>query len=162
MSVLHARQTIREQVAQLITPLTTTAGRVYTTRHHRLDQSRLPCLLVYILEENVDRSAFSKFRTLERTLIVRIEGAARATSDLDDTLDSIGGEVEYALGGQLPGGVEEFYLQNVQIDYTSEGDVPLGVIKMDWFCRYRQTIAQPEEAGDTILVANAVLDGGTF
>ena len=61
----------------------------------------------------------------------------------------------------MPAGVEEFYMQNVQIDYTSEGDVPLGVIKMDWFVGIvRQSRNRKRLA--TILVANAVLDGGTF
>lgn len=135
----HARQTIREAIATLVTGLTTTGARVYQTRYYRLGQAHLPCLLVYTLEESIDRSAMSKSNTLVRNLTVRIEGAAEATSNLDDTLDSIGEQVENALAGTSPAGVEELYLQSVQINLSTEGEKPVGVVAMDFVCRYRQT-----------------------
>ena len=141
----HARQTIREAIATLVTGLTTTGARVYQTRFYRLGQNQLPCLLVYTLEETIERSAMTINKTLVRNLTVRVEGAAEAVANLDDTLDTISAEVEAALSGQLPAGVEEFYLNQVQINLSTEGERPVGAVGMDFICRFRQTEGTPSE-----------------
>jgi hypothetical protein len=141
----HARQTIREAVATTLTGLSTTASRVYQTRFHRLAQTDLPCLLIYTLAETVERSAMTDGKSLVRNLSLRVEGVAEATSNLDDTLDNIGAEVEAALNETSPASVEELVLQNVEINISTEGEKPTGMIAMDYLITYRQTSGTPSE-----------------
>ena len=133
----HARQTIREAVATLVTGLSTTGSNVFQSRVYRLQASELPALLVYSTDEAVSRETIGTGPYLRRELTIRIEGFSKNLTALDDTLDTIGEEVEDALGGQTPAGVDDFYLQTVSIEYTGEGEQPVGVIRMDWLARYQ-------------------------
>ena len=140
----HARQQIREAVTTLVTGLNSTGGNVFQSRVYRIQQSELPALLIYTTDEEVSRSSFSGGNELERVLGVRVEGFAQATANLDDTLDTIQSEVEEALGGELPAGVEDFYLTSASSNLTGEGEKPIGTVAMDFLCRYRTSELNPE------------------
>jgi len=84
-------------------------------------------------------------KSLVRNLNLRVEGVAEATSNLDDNLDNIGAEVEAALNETSPASVEELLLQNVEINISTEGEKPVGMIAMDYLITYRQTSGTPSE-----------------
>ena len=138
----HARQQIREAIATLVTGLTTTGSNVFRSRVYRLQASELPALLVYTNSETVERSHMTT--GLVRELTLRVEGIAKALANIDDTLDTIGAEVEAALGGQEPAGVEDLVLQSADVTITGEGEQQVGAIVMDFLVRYRTDQAAPE------------------
>lgn len=138
----HARQQIREAVATLVTGLTTTGSNVFQSRVYRLQASELPALLVYTNTETVERSHMTS--GLVRELTLRVEGIAKALANIDDTLDTIGAEVEAALGGQEPAGVEDLVLQSADVTINGEGEQQVGAIVMDYLVRYRTNEAAPE------------------
>ena len=138
----HARQQIREAVATLVTGLTTTGSNVFQSRVYRLQASELPALLVYTNSETVERSHMTT--GLVRELTLRVEGIAKALANIDDTLDTIGAEVEAALGGQEPAGVEDLVLQSADVTINGEGEQQVGAIVMDFLVRYRTDQADPE------------------
>jgi hypothetical protein len=83
----HARQTIREATATLVTSLTSTGTRVFQSRMVPT-AATLPCLLVTTNDEEIEAGAFEK--QLDRRLSVQIIGVAKAASaSLDDALDTI-------------------------------------------------------------------------
>lgn len=133
----HARQQIREAVATLVTGLTTTGSNVFQSRFYRVQASELPALFIYSTDESIERETIGTGPYLRRELSIQIEGMAKALDNLDDTLDTIGEEVEDALGGQLPAGVDDFRISSVSIDYSGEGEQPVGVIRMDFVARYQ-------------------------
>lgn len=93
----HLRRQIREAVAAAVTGLTTTSTRVFQSRVYPLEASDLPALLVVAEVERTQAVTIHAPRGLQRTLAVDVIGIARATADLDDTLDLIAKEVEIAL-----------------------------------------------------------------
>ena len=138
----HARQQIRNAIATLVTGLSTTGSNVYASRIYRLQASELPALLVYTESETSTRSHMQN--ALERNLSVRVEGIAKATADLDDTLDTIAQEVEAALGGQSPAGVEELVLEGTDMTLNGDAEQPVGSVVMEYLVRYRTTETAPE------------------
>ena len=91
----HARQTIREAAATLLTGLTTTSTRVFQSR--MVPQESLPCLLITTNDEEIVPGTIGTL--LERHLELAVTGCAKATSTVDDTLDTIAAEVETAMAG---------------------------------------------------------------
>ena len=130
----HARQTIREAAATLVTGLTTTGTRVFQSR--MAPQDSLPCLLVTTEEEQIEPGAFEK--QLDRRLTIRIIGLAKATSNVDDTLDTIAAEVETALGTNLA-----YQLTAIAVDFDETLEKPAGRIVLDFGYRYFTNAGAP-------------------
>lgn len=126
----HVRQQLREAVATAVTGLSTTGSRVYQSRVYPLTDSNLPCLLV---TSDGDKSeaitAHSPYQQ-ERATTIRIEGVAKAVSNIDDTLDTISKEVETAIAGSSTAIVKGLIYQGAQIDYDGSGEQPIGKVTM--------------------------------
>ena len=144
----HLRRQIRERVATDLTGLTTTGSRVFQTRIFNLEKSKLPCLLIYSEEEVAEISAMGNPRTVSRNLSLVVEGYAKATSNLDDTLDQISKEVETAMAGDIKINnlATDSNLQDVSISYSGEGSKPIGVIRFVYLINYRN----PENTPDSV------------
>lgn len=144
----HLRRQIRERVATDLTGLSTTGSRVFQTRIFNLEKSKLPCLLIYSEEEVAEISAMGNPRTVSRNLSLVIEGYAKATSNLDDTLDQISKEVETAMAGDIKINdlATDSNLQDVSISYSGEGSKPIGVIRFVYLINYRN----PENTPDSV------------
>ena len=140
----HVRRSIREQVAATVTGLTTTGSRVFQSRVFRLEAADLPCLLVYTKTESVELDTMIP-RALNRDLTVEVEGYARGTSDVDDTLDLIAEECENALGADseftVGGFAKSIALENTEMVIEGDGDQPIGVVRLSFTVRYRTTMA---------------------
>lgn len=128
----HVRQQVRDQVASAITGLGLTGSRVYKNRLYPLTQADLPCLLVMTDSEEVERMTTHKPALLQRVITVRIQGVARATTDLDNTLDNISQQVEAAIYAATMASVKSITLIGASINIDSIAEQPVGMVTMDY------------------------------
>jgi ABC-type transporter Mla subunit MlaD len=86
-------------------------------------------------------------RLVSRSLSVRVEGYARATSNLDDTLDTISAEVETAVANStsIDALLTDLELSSTEVSFT-EGDREIGVITMDFGVIYTVASNDPQTA----------------
>jgi hypothetical protein len=143
-----ARQQIRDALGTQLTGLTTTGARVYMSRVYPLSESNLPALRIFV-ERDSYSEAYSSNESEWRELSIVVEAIARAVADVDDTLDTICGEVGDAVASNetLTGRVK--WMQNERIDFeiTDDGDRPFGMAVMRYTAHY---VVDPENP-DTIL-----------
>ena len=145
----HLRQQIRERVATTVTGLTTTGSRVYQSRVYPLADANLPGLLVYSTSESSEPDVMtSGNRTLFRELEIVIEGYAKATSNLDDTLDTITDEIETAMAADrtVNSLARDATLASTAITLIGEGEKPVGVVTLTYRVTYRNAMNAPDTA----------------
>lgn len=134
----HLRQQIREAIATALSGLSTTGSRVYTSRVYPVQTADLPCLLIYADSERSNALTISCPRPLERSVQFRVEAYAKATSDLDDTLDQICVEVERALAmpvSALVGIVRSITLDSTELELVS-AEKPTGRARLAYTVDY--------------------------
>ena len=131
----HVRRSIREAVASAVTGLATTGARVYQSRIFTLRDADLPCLLI-----NTDDEAISNVnlgsQVLERQLTLTVRCVAKATANLDDTLDQMIEEVEPALNSASFGGAKNLQLQGINVEMVDTLDKPAGVATLTFTATY--------------------------
>lgn len=144
----HLRKQIRDKVTTRLTGLSTTAGRVYQTRFYPLQAAALPGLLIYTLREISEPETMTRPRKYNREVDFMIEGMAKGTSALDNTLDQIAVEVEEAMlsAPTFDGLARDTVLSGTEIDYNAEGEQPVGSIRMTFTVRYRTSETDVESA----------------
>ena len=125
----HVRQQLREAIAVVGTNLTTTGARVFQSRAYPLQETDLPCLLVKTESERIDYQTIHASTLQERDITVTIEAAARATSNLDDTLDKICKEVEIAINAASTIS-KDIRLIGTNLDTSVIGNQPVGLATM--------------------------------
>jgi hypothetical protein len=144
----HVRQQIREQVGTTLTGLTTTGSRVYQSRVYPLQVDLSPTLLIYTKSEVSEPIVIGSARTTERILTLAVEGYVKATTNSDDTVDTIAKEVETALATDttLNGLAKDCYLESTEIDYNGEGELPVAVITLNFNVSYMTAENAPDVA----------------
>ena len=137
----HKRQSIRERVASTLTGLTTTGSNVFQSRVYPIENTKLPCLLIYTREETSEPLTTNPPRAIEKVLSLVVEGPVKANTDFDDTIDTICEEVEEALfTDRLINDLAlDSFLVNTDISYNGEGDNPLGIVVMTFQITYHHT-----------------------
>lgn len=137
----HKRQLIRERVATTLTGLTTTGSNVFQSRVYPIENTKLPCLLIYTREETSEPLTTNPPRAIEKILSLVIEAYVKANANYDDTIDTITEEVEEALyGDRLINNLAlDSFLVNTDISYNGEGDNPLGIVVMTFEITYHHT-----------------------
>ena len=137
----HKRQSIRERVASTLTGLTTTGSNVFQSRVYPIENTKLPCLLIYTREETSEPLVMNPPRTIEKVLSLVVEGYVKANTNFDDTIDTICEEVEEALfTDRLINDLAlDSFLINTDISYNGEGDNPLGIVVMTFQITYHHT-----------------------
>ena len=137
----HKRQSIRERVASTLTGLTTTGSNVFQSRVYPIENTKLPCLLIYTREETSEPLVMKPPRTIEKVLSLVVEGYVKANTNFDDTIDTICEEVEEALfTDRLINNLAlDSFLVNTEISYNGEGDNPLGIVVMTFQITYHHT-----------------------
>ncbi len=137
----HLRQQIRERVATTLTGLTTTGSNVFQSRVYPLENTKLPCLLIYTREESSEPLDMGPPRTIEKRLSLVVEGYVKANSNYDDTIDTITKEVETALYGDrlINNLAKDSFLVSTDISFNGEGDNPLGIVVMTFEIPYHHT-----------------------
>ena len=143
----HLRQQIRERVATTLTGLTTTGSNVFQNRIYPQTESNLPCLLIYTLEERpAPFGPGNASRLIRRELRLAVEAMAQATSDLDDTLDTIAKEVEVALANDftLNGLAHDLELNDTLIRYNDAARQATALMTMVFRITYFNEENDPE------------------
>lgn len=113
-----------------------------------METAALPGLTIYSNSEDAVVSTIGATRTVERDLELIVEGYASASSDLEDTLDQIGKEIETAMAGDigLNSLAVDSYLSAVEISLSGEGEKPIGVIRHTYGIIYRNAENAPDVA----------------
>ena len=134
----HIRQQIREKLGTTLTGLTTTGSNIYQSRVYPLENINLPALVIYTKSETSEPIVIGTNRVMSRELSVVIEGYVKATSNFDDTIDTISKEVEQAIATDrtLDGLAKDCYLESTEIEYTGEGEKPLGYVSLTFLTNY--------------------------
>ena len=146
----HVRQQIREAFGTACSGLSTTGTNVFQTRVYPLETGALPGLCIYTTSESISDvvgEIGGAARLVSRALSVRVEGYARAASNLDDTLDTISAEVETAVANSstIDGLITDMELSSTDVSFT-EGDREIGVITLDFAVVYTTTFNDPQTA----------------
>ena len=143
----HLRQSIRERIATVVTGLTTTGSNVFQSRVYPIEDSKLPCLLVYTTSEDSEVTEMASPRPMTRTLNVVVQGVVGATTP-DDTLDLISKEVEVALAGDVTINslANNSFLSSTEIEFNAEGAKPIGTVILNYIVEYRNLDNNPESA----------------
>lgn len=134
----HVRQQIREKVA-LTLGTASVAATVSQSRVHPLTAGTTTAALVYTVSESVTDSTLTRPRKLTRELVLAVELVARATADLDDTLDGLCVKCEEAIGADptLAGLAKDTILRTTTINQRFEGDAPIGSARLEFLVMYR-------------------------
>lgn len=132
---MHARAQIRNAIAQLCTGLQTTGANVFPSRVFSLDPSELPSISVFTKDENVVTNAPT---ITQRKALAVIEGHAIADELIDDALDQIALELEEAMARPLivDGKQLTTQLQGTEFDFTGEGEVKIGLVRLTYLIPY--------------------------
>jgi hypothetical protein len=125
----HVRKSIRDNVTTTLTGLATTGSNVYQTRFYPLAEAKLAGLCIYTNSEDVEYTTVSLPRTQMRSLEVMVEAYVKGTTNIDDTLDTIGVEISEALAADVTRGgyAKDTKVTRFEATYAGEGDQPVGV-----------------------------------
>jgi len=144
----HIRQQIREYFGTNLTGLSTTGSNVYESRVYPIENSKLPALVIYTKSETSEPIVIGTDRVMSRELSVVVEGYAKATSNFDDTIDTISKEVEEAIAADrtLDGLAKDCYLESTEIEFNGEGEKPLGYVSLTFLTNYYVKEKNPDVA----------------
>ncbi len=144
----HVRQQIREKIGTTLTGLTTTGSNVYQSRVYPLENINLPALIIYTKSETSEPIVIGTDRVMSRELSVIVEGYVKATSNFDDTIDTISKEVEEAIAADrtLDGLAKDCYLESTEIEFNGEGEKPLGYVSLTFLTNYYVQETNPDVA----------------
>ena len=144
----HLRQSIRERIATDVTGLSTTGSNVFQSRVYPVEDSSLPCLLVYTTSEESEVTEIASPRPMTRLLNVIVQGVVGTATNPDDTLDTISKEVEVVLAGDVTINnlANNSFLSSTEIEYSAEGAKPIGIVRLNYVVEYRNLDNAPESA----------------
>lgn len=132
---MHARNTIRTQVANIIGSGVSTAN-VYTSRVYPLEKTDLPAIIVGHSGESLKEFASNIHEIRELDLSIDIY--CKAVNSVHDELDDISSEIETALQAdpQLELQIEDSYFLSFNVELVDVEEQPLAIGNMEWRCIY--------------------------
>ncbi|MGB1527723.1 MAG: hypothetical protein ACPHDJ_04070 [Candidatus Puniceispirillaceae bacterium] len=135
----HVRKQIRDAVVTAVTGLTTTGSNVFRNRVFPLETSKLPGLCVFTKSESVDFDTLHIPRSIMRTLDLGVEAYVVATSNYDNTLDTIAVEVEEALAADVTlGGLsKDLQVTAFEAEFIGDGEQTVAVGRFTVLVQYR-------------------------
>lgn len=138
---MHQRQVIREAVRDLLIAASTAAStRVVATRTLPYRKNELPAISVYTLEETVDgESVNTAPRELTRNLQLEIAGWVTAADDVDDQMDALALQIEFAMDADryLADSAAECVLDGTTMGIQGDGDNLMGLVTLTYAVTYR-------------------------
>ena len=138
----HVRQVLRDAVVTSLSGLGTTGSNIFNTRIFPLAQSSLPCLTVFSESEEAEELTLGG--NLDRAVSIVVTGYARATSNIENTLDTIAAEVEAAFN---PGASAKYWtLAGTAFEFDGDGDNAIATIAMTFSVFYQTARSAPETA----------------
>ena len=143
----HVRQQIRDRMVTILTGLPTTGTKVYAMRKYALDDSKLPCLLIYTMDESSSLITIGS-RTLMRNLTVAVETIVKNSDSVQDIVDNICRDVEEAVAADftLNGLVKSCILTGTEINIVVDADRPISSARLVFTAQYITTIGDVETA----------------
>lgn len=159
----HVRKQIRDEIiARLLTDLASDVStRVFPNRFRTLMTAELPAILVYTLEEQSEKAVEAP-REYSRKVSIAVEIVVRANDSLDDTLDALAEKVENSIfkDETWGGKANDTLLGDTSVDLLSEGEKPVGGMKIELIVDYNSRL--PEDSNATALddleTVNAKID----
>jgi hypothetical protein len=144
----HVRQQIREYFGTTLNNLATTGANVYESRVYTLQEDTLPSLVIYTKSESSEPIVIGTDRVMSRDLSVVVEAYCKAVNNFDDTIDTICKEVEEAIAADrtLGGLAKDTYIETTDIEYTGEGDQPVGFVTLNFLTNYYVKESDPDVA----------------
>lgn len=146
----HVRTKIRDAIVTRLTNLTSTGTRVYPSRVRPLVTASLPCLLVYLDDEEIPDATLTSPTILRREAELRVVMVAAATAALDETLDTLLKEVETALGtvtdhtfGNL---IKPMVLTGINVRMEDGAEKPVGELTATFAITYFTAAGSPTAA----------------
>lgn len=133
------RQQIREALRTMLNGQTNAGANVYSNRVSAFWRSELPCISIFMRDEEATPRDMSAKSYLRRGT-VSIEIHAEAKENLDLTLDEIADQVEALIIGNpsLSGTVHGCVLQNTEIELAGEPSTPIGVLSLSYQITYQK------------------------
>jgi hypothetical protein len=138
----HARKQIRDAVVALLVDLATTGRNVYPSRIYSLDESELPSLSVFTVDEQSDevvtKATLGTPAKFHRVCPLIIEGHAMVDENIDDMLDQIALEVEVAMSAALVVGTRTLpaQLQSTGKTLLGDNEDQVGIVRLVYTVAY--------------------------
>ena len=146
----HLRRQIRERIATRVTSLSTTGSNVFQSRAYPIEESRLPCLLVFDSEEEIEVQAMGGIRSVLARLTVNVEGFAQGGSGqtVQNTLAQIQKEVQIAMQGDITINslARDSYIVSADASLSTEAKKPSGSLRMVYAIEYQYLENAPDVA----------------
>ena len=146
----HLRRQIRERIATRVTSLSTTGSNVFQSRAYPIEESKLPCLLVYDSEETVTLQAMGGTRGVASELTVNIEGYCQGGDGqtVMNTLAAIQKEVQIAMQGDININnlARDSYLTSADASINAEATKPTGSVRLSYLVDYQYLENAPDVA----------------
>jgi hypothetical protein len=144
----HVRKSIREYFGTTLNNLSTTGTNVFESRVYTLQDNALPALAIYTKSETSEPIVIGTNRVMSRDLAVVVEGYCKAVSNFDDVIDQISLEVEEAIAADrtLGGLAKDTYIESTEIDFTGEGEQPVGSVTLTFLTNYYVQETNPDVA----------------
>ena len=117
----HVRESIRNNITTALTGLTTTGSNVFQTRFYPLAQAKLPALGIYCKSDSSEYETITTPRTVRHEAEFTVECYAKATANIEDTIDDICVEVREALYTDLTrgGNAKDTRVTDFSFDFKS-------------------------------------------
>lgn len=141
----HARTQIRAEAVTRLTGLASTGSRVYPSRVRPLADTSLPCLLVYLDEEEMSNEIIGQ-PILDRVAKLKVRAVAKVSQDLDTALDQMLAEVEAAMGTGPLASVQISVPESIEVDLDDSLEKPVGIATITYRINYFTTAADPTVA----------------
>ncbi len=135
------RHKIREALKEMLLNQTDAGSNVYSNRVSSYWRSELPCISIFMRDEELSPRDLSA-KTYLRKSTITIEIHAEAKEDLDLALDKIADQVEGIILSDISisGTVQGCIFQGIEIDLASgdETTTPIGVLSLNCQITYQK------------------------
>ena len=146
----HLRRQIRERIVSDVTGLSTTGSNVFQSRAYPVEESKLPCLLVFDSEESVEIRSMGAIRGISSELTINIEGYCQGSdgSSVMNTLAAIQKEVQIAMQADIDINslARDSYLTNADASVNAEATKPTGSVRLSYLVIYQYMENAPDTA----------------
>jgi len=146
----HLRRQIRERIATDVTGLSTTGSNVFQSRAYPVEESKLPCLLVFDSEESVEIRSMGAIRGISSELTINIEGYCQGGdgATVMNTLAAIQKEVQIAVQADIDINslARDSYLTSADASVNAEATKPTGSVRITYLVIYQYMENAPDTA----------------
>ena len=146
----HLRRQIRERIVTDVTGLSTTGSNVFQSRAYPIEESKLPCLLVFDSEESVEIRSMGAIRGISSELTINIEGYCQGSdgSSVMNTLAAIQKEVQIAMQADIDINslARDSYLTSADASVNAEATKPTGSVRLSYLVIYQYLENAPDTA----------------